>query len=82
MYVCYESSIDNDLVIHPNTSHKTYEGQVPHDLTFVVETKQVDERAVRRTQRRLFLLRSQWFEMGQVGGASGRDDRRLDAPLR
>ena len=51
-------------------------------LTFVVETKQVDEGAVRGAERRLILLRSQRFEVGQVGGAGGGEDRRLRAPVR
>ena len=52
------------------------------NLTFVAETKQVDEGAVGGAERRLILLRRQRFEVGQVGGAVGRDDGRLDAPLR
>lgn len=50
-------------------------------LTFAVESKQVDEWAVCRAEGRLILLRSQWFEVGQVGGAGGRDDRWLGAPF-
>lgn len=38
-------------------------------LTFVVETKQADEGAVRGPEWRLILLWSQWFEVGQLGWA-------------
>lgn len=51
-------------------------------LTFVVETKQVDKRAVGGAEGRVVLLRSQRLEVGQVGGACGRRDGRLHAPLR
>ena len=49
--------------------------------TFVAKAEQVDEGAVRRAERGVILLWREWLELGQVRGAGGREDRRVNSPV-